>query len=243
MFGRCQPSRELVIIRPINQRPHTLETSMSQYDANAGGMSDFGHGGPKQTNVLGIVGFILAFCTGPIGLIISLIALAKPPRGFAIAGVIVGLITTFAAAAIGIIAWLTWPASVTQNQYMIIDQSIQAYQSTNNGVIPTDLTALSVPPDTLTDFWGNEWQIEVAADGSSYVLVSAGVDGQFGTQDDIRLRGGLGPFELGTEMQGATNAIMQSRLGRSSGGSSGSGANTPAPISDQGDELDNGDEQ
>src|SRR5215210_2130737 len=46
----------------------------------------------RPSNTLGIVGFVLAFCLPPIGLILSLAALARRPRGFAIAGVIIGLL-------------------------------------------------------------------------------------------------------------------------------------------------------
>ena len=50
----------------------------------------------KQSNTLGVIGFILALtcCLAPMGLLLSLIAVFKPPRGFAIAGLIIsGLIT------------------------------------------------------------------------------------------------------------------------------------------------------
>lgn len=52
---------------------------------------------PVDSNGLGIAGFVISLvglCSGgvlsPIGLIISLIAVGRPPRGFAIAGIILG---------------------------------------------------------------------------------------------------------------------------------------------------------
>lgn len=195
---------------------------MSQYDANAGGMSDFGHDGPRPSNVLGIVGFILAFCTGPIGLIISLIALAKAPRGFAIGGVVVGLITTVLFAFLGFLLWAGGSAfamsAQTATQYQALGAQIDIYKSNNNDMLPPDLAALSLPAETRTDYWGTDWRLEASADGSTYTLISAGPDMSFGTGDDIRFPEGLTEEELVAELQDIVQGMMEERFGGGSGG-------------------------
>lgn len=69
---------------------------MDQGDPYHDGGMGFDEGAPARpaTNTLGLVGFVLSFCTGPIGLVVCLIALTKPPRGFAIAGVFISLISS-----------------------------------------------------------------------------------------------------------------------------------------------------
>jgi hypothetical protein len=59
----------------------------------------------RGTSVLAIVGFVLAFCSGPLGFVLSLVAIfqtgrdRKKGRGLAIAGVIISLVITAGSAA------------------------------------------------------------------------------------------------------------------------------------------------
>lgn len=140
---------------------------------------------PQQrsgSNVLGVVGFILAFCLSPIGLLLSLIALAKPPRGFAIGGVVVGLLGSVVWALIGFGVWVGGPAAMQFGELMMdyetIDRSITNYEQANNGMPPPSLAALNLPANALTDPWGTPYRYTVTADGS-WTLESAGPDGDF----------------------------------------------------------------
>lgn len=204
---------------------------MSQYESNFGNSGEYGVERTPQSNVLGIVGFILAFCLGPIGLLISLIALAKRPRGFAIAGVLVGLITTGALVILGLGAWKLkdsiMAAANTQMQYTQIDAAISSYKAANNGALPADLASANIAGGVPNDFWGTAWQIEVADDGSSYTLVSASMDQQFGTSDDIRIPGGLNPNQVGDYLEHVIKQMAEDALNSSPGSSGNLGPANP----------------
>ncbi|MEM9109031.1 MAG: DUF4190 domain-containing protein, partial [Planctomycetota bacterium] len=72
---------------------------MSMYPSEPGPTQGYYYQ-PPPTNALGIAGFVVSLsgmivCLGlisPIGLVLSLIALAKSPRGYAVAGSIIGLL-------------------------------------------------------------------------------------------------------------------------------------------------------
>ncbi|MCA9282632.1 MAG: DUF4190 domain-containing protein [Phycisphaerales bacterium] len=150
-----------------------------------------------EKNVLGIVGFALSFCTGPIGLIISLIALTKRPKGFAIAGVIISLIST---AVIGFVvlggAWIfnkvggPMMAMVDLAKDLPqIQKGVSDYQAANNGALPPDLASLGLDPAVTQDAKGNPYGYTANADGSGWKIIWSGNDGALGTADDWTLDG------------------------------------------------------
>lgn len=76
-----------------------------------------------------------------------------------------------------------------------IDDAVITYKLKHNGKLPSSLTALiddsgdNEPilkggEGALQDPWGTDYKIETK--GKKYAIVSAGPDGQFGTDDDIR---------------------------------------------------------
>ena len=162
------------------------------------------------TNGLGIAGFVcslLGLCSGgflsPVGLILSLIALKDEPRGFAIAGVVLGALGTcgilgtivLAIVAplflIGIAATIGLVAVVPQLEAYFdmgrINAQVEAYQ-VRTGALPLGLDDLSIDDaEVLVDPWGNAYVYELAEDGQSYRLSSTGEDGTPGTDDDIEM--------------------------------------------------------
>ncbi|MEM1165715.1 MAG: DUF4190 domain-containing protein [Planctomycetota bacterium] len=151
--------------------------------------------GERTTNVVGLIGFILSItcCLSPIGLIVSLIALAKPPRGLAIAGVIVGLIGSvlLGFGILSVVAVIAGGHGVavaisTQADAEALDLQIGRFES-EEGRLPTSLDEVHLPPASVIDAWGNEYAYEVGADGS-WSLTSAGPDGVFDTSDDFDAR-------------------------------------------------------
>ncbi|MCA9311125.1 MAG: DUF4190 domain-containing protein [Phycisphaerales bacterium] len=161
---------------------------------------EFGTQSPQtQSNTLGMVGFILAFCLSPIGLVLSAIALRKQPRGFAIGGVIVGLLGTIAWVAFGIMigfgALIGIKVGEGMMDYQLISNALEADLG-NNGEYPADLSALAVDSSALMDPWGTEWRYEKTSTG--YTLTSACRDGAFDTDDDIVLRPNMTQDELST---------------------------------------------
>lgn len=136
------------------------------------------------SNPLGIVGFIFAFCISPLGLLLSLVALAWRPRGFAVAGVIVGLIGTVIWGILGTMGWFGRQGFMFIAEYEAISRSIESYSSAHNGELPPDLATAGITGDLTLDPWGKEYRYQPAADGTSWTLTSAAYDGQFDTKDD-----------------------------------------------------------
>ena len=154
---------------------------------------------PPQ-NGLGIAGFITSLVgiltcgvLAPVGLILSVIALIKPPRGFAIAGTIIGIVGSiwviFAGFAMVAAALGIRTAAKTVQDYVTAYQSArQAYvqidqQRTQSGATPTSAAANTIAAK-FTDPWGTPFRAEVS-DGV-IVIRSAGRDKQFDTTDDLR---------------------------------------------------------
>lgn len=143
-----------------------------------------------SSNTLGLVGFILAFCVSPLGFLLSLIALRKAPRGFAIAGVLIGLLGTVIWAGVGYFGFKVGGAAIKASQTseaLVSAQSALEASKTPGGEYPSDLSGIAGG----TDAWGHAFEYERAEDGKGYLLVSKGADGQAGTADDIRTMQGM----------------------------------------------------
>jgi hypothetical protein len=165
----------------------------------------------RETNGLGVAGFVcslvgLLFTGGllcPIGLIVSVIALGRRPRGFATAGVIIGILGTcggilfilFAGAAVlaalGLAAVAMISLSEPEKMEITSDMvntalAVKAYEKEHR-YLPADLGSLDLRPSTLRDPWGSAYQYHLTDDKPGFDLVSSGQDGQFGTPDDVTL--------------------------------------------------------
>jgi len=166
----------------------------------------------QPTNGLGLAGFICSLVglvlTGgllcPVGLILSLVALGRQPRGFAIAGVIIGLLGTcgglliiFAFGAI-ILAALGLSAAAVfiamndpQRTELTVEMAniAQAVEQNRDpkGILPASLTSLGLAPGDLTDPWNNPYTYTFINEKPGYDIISHGQDGQSGTADDVQL--------------------------------------------------------
>jgi hypothetical protein len=144
-----------------------------------------------QTNGLGIGGFVVSLVgiltcgvISPIALILSLVALRRQPRGFAIAGSVIGGIGTLMIAGIAV-AWVTVPDLRNVFETSIAMAEAHTIIEANRGegdALPSEDEGNELLED-LEDGWGNPLQYEV--DGERFVVRSAGPDGEFGTEDDI----------------------------------------------------------
>ena len=163
------------------------------------------------TNGLGIAGFvcsvlgILGSCglLSPIGLILSLVAVGRQPRGFAIAGIVIGALgTCFVLIPLAILA-LVMPVVLfgilgavgltsvlgpdlgAKIEMAQIAGAIEMYQQ-DHTMLPISIDDLDIADtELLTDQWGHPYGYELAEDGLSYRLFSVGPDGIAGTADDI----------------------------------------------------------
>lgn len=169
-----------------------------------------------QQNTLAIVGLVVSvvglvgsggiLC--PIGLIISLIALGKPyGRGWAIGGIVVGLLGTCMGVAVIALAGATIMVAITIAVAGVGLFALAATQGENievsadmlsiadgaviykddNGSLPADLDALDLDTPTLTDPWGNPYRYILIEREPGFEITSTGADGQPATSDDVRL--------------------------------------------------------
>ncbi len=165
-------------------------------------------------NGLGVAGFFIAAIgilipTGIVallGLLVSLVALGKAPRGFAGMGVLVGLIGTavwmaitgvaiVGALAIAVGAVLFGSAAFVLMQPEIIETSsdmvnvmIAAYEyEDKHGGMPEELDSLGLSVSTTTDPWGNPYRYVITDDELGFDVISSGSDGIMGTDDDMAL--------------------------------------------------------
>jgi len=152
------------------------------------------YGQPRRKNILGIVGFIFSVTCllAPLGLLMSFIALFKRPRGFAIAGVLVGAlfsiphgIFAFSAIRIAMMSPAELTAEATGAEVLAIF-SAAGRALDERGSIPESADQLDLSESTTTDFWGNPYRLE-GTSSSSLKIFSMGPDGILGTDDDIDL--------------------------------------------------------
>ena len=168
-------------------------------------------------NALGLAGFItslvgVVMTAGflcPVGLILSLVALRRQPRGFAIAGTVIGLLGScggcFAIAigvpllaggavllaALGFVAGGGVPALHTIDHMLQVRSAIEAFEKAN-GTLPASLADLNMPKDMLEDGWGTPLQYQMSQAGGTmkWTLQSAGPDRQL-DNDDITFDGSM----------------------------------------------------
>ena len=155
---------------------------------------------PPPSNAVGVVGFVFAiigFVTcglvSPLALLISLVGIFKAPRGFAVAGTIIGLLGTVWLFAIGFALIMsvgvakdavesgvhTFATAAAFERGRI---AVEAYQQ-EHGSLPDGIEGNKLVLD-LQDGWEQPIHYTLAEDGS-YTLRSAGADGEFHTPDDM----------------------------------------------------------
>lgn len=188
------------------------------------------------TNGLGIAGFILAFCVPPIGFLLCLLALFRPPRGLAVAGLV---ISTLIMGCVGAGGYFMWPIFRDINEVTMdtvrIGDAIDRHANRNNGELPADLSVLGLSSDALTDPWGNPYRYELDGAGGWRLLV-AGPDGSFDDHDTMVVVSGMTPQEI-SQLAGDTfgEALARKAMGepaRSRRAPMGSPSSSPAPASD-----------
>lgn len=157
----------------------------------------------SSSNGLGVAGFVtslvgLVLCGGlicPIGLFLSFVALFRRPRGFAVAGFIIGLIGSawlivaflfvfvlgVGLAGVAALGMKGIEAGIDANE---IRQGVTQYHS-QTGALPSSLALLSLDPETLVDPWGTPYRYEIDADGRRFSISTAGPDGVWDTEDDF----------------------------------------------------------
>ncbi len=169
---------------------------------------------PRTGNALGVFGFLIALVglfipTGIVsllGLVLCLAAIGRSPRGFAIFGVILGLlgslfwlIVMIGALILGLIAaffgaifvagafMLVQPEVVEVTTDMInVAIAVQDYAQQNDEM-PEEIDLLSLGVASSTDPWGKPYKLVLIDDEPGFDVISNGPDGVFDTRDDVLL--------------------------------------------------------
>jgi hypothetical protein len=158
---------------------------------------------PPTQNTAGLVGFIVSMCgllcglAFPVGMIISLFGLKSQPKGFAIAGSIVGAVGTLllvalvAIYAVMIAAFVGMMPNLQQSITTInsVQQAQQVIEQhrLNNGDLPDAETGNQLIAGSI-DGWQTPLRYDHGVDeGSNYHVRSAGPDRVFDTADDITI--------------------------------------------------------
>lgn len=152
-------------------------------------------------NGLGLAGFIVSlvgvFCTctilSPIGLLLSVIALFKPPRGFAIAGTVIGLAGTVILALASSFVWVVVQNVPNSgfgqivpilNTMMSAAAAVTDLANASPGAVPSQEAGSEIAA-RHKDAWGTPFRYEPG--DHVFHVVSAGSDKQFDTPDDLKL--------------------------------------------------------
>jgi hypothetical protein len=166
-------------------------------------------------NGLGVFGLLVALVglavpTGIVsflGLMLSLVAVGRAPRGAAAIGVMLGLVGTVAwmlitvvavgaAAAAGIVALVGMAVAFALTQPEVIEVTSDMVNLTiaakeyeqDEAELPASLDDLRIGDSARTDPWGTPYRLAATDEGDlGFELVSAGGDTVFGTEDDILL--------------------------------------------------------
>ena len=169
---------------------------------------------PRTGNALGVFGFLVALVgifipTGIIsllGLVLCLAAIGRSPRGFAIFGVILGLLGTLfwlivmiGALILGLVAafiatvfvagafMLVQPEVVEVTTDMVnVAIEVQDYEQRNQEM-PEDMDDLNLGIASATDPWGEPYHLVMIDDEPGFDVISNGPDGKFDTFDDVKL--------------------------------------------------------
>src|ERR1043165_6610289 len=143
-------------------------------------------------NGLGIAGFVVSLvglfscgCLSIVGIIVSGLTLKRRPRGFAIAGLVIGLLGLVMLSAAILVVRASGGFTILPAIWhgSLVADGIQDYQRKHNGAMPTSWSDL--PGGPATDLWGRPYRFELLPDGQRVQLVSDGADGVSGTPDDV----------------------------------------------------------
>ncbi|HQY88157.1 MAG TPA: DUF4190 domain-containing protein, partial [Tepidisphaeraceae bacterium] len=149
---------------------------------------------PQPTNGLGIAGFItslvgLVSCgiLSPIGFLLSLFGMFKRPRGFAIAGVVLGALGSFFMVFFGlaIVAGLVGLGAAGKaigEEFTTMSNAVQASamiedSKKENGFLPSDKDGTALISGKQ-DAWQNSFRYKKTGT-ETYKIISAGNDGIF----------------------------------------------------------------
>jgi len=156
------------------------------------------HPPPNNLGLAGFITSILGLVTcgvlAPVGLLLSLIGLFKQPRGFAIAGTIIGIIGSVFLALVGVsivlgvlglgaAAKFLKETATTHEQAMKLYAELEQQRATAGAGATISSTTASALAAKYNDGWGTPLRAQVAS--GNVTIISAGRDKKFDTDDDL----------------------------------------------------------
>ena len=161
--------------------------------------------------ICSLVGIITCGFLSPIGLLISLFGLSRPPRGLAIAGVAISVFGCLLAVATTLFAIKGFEAAEQIGQQFTAEMEAQKNTMSrlaearqiiekhkiDQGEYPSDDEGQALV-DAISDGWEGKLRYKKEDDG--YDLRSAGKDQKFDTMDDV-MQGTPGVAEFEAEMK------------------------------------------
>ena len=164
-------------------------------------MNDYELVAERPSNPWGMAGFIISIvsllgCAGllsPLSLIFCCIGLGKSPKAFAVAGLVISLISLpiagiiyFAIFFVGVALAMSVAAAIALigTNALVIGEAVHDYYDTH-GALPESLAVLQLRQSELVDPWGHDFVYLPRIEDDTFALYSAGPDGLRGTDDDI----------------------------------------------------------
>ena len=160
------------------------------------------------SNPIGLAGFITSLVgivscgvLCPIGLILSAIGLFKRPKGFAIAGFVIGLLGSLGIIIVVLVVGVVFigllialaaagPAGIEMfGDTVAITEHVKQYQAQNASLPATLVQVSGLTPDELKDHWGHEYIYKPDLVNNTFSITSMGPDGTEGTNDDMTVQG------------------------------------------------------
>ena len=169
---------------------------------------------PPQENGFGLAGFIVSIaglflCGIPslIGMILSLIGLRKEPKGFAVAGTIIGLVGLIELTLVGFLVFSTYQVGKNAGnflqQFPVMAELYGEANVVRDKWIELDRIPTQAEGDELLkgkkDFTGNPMVYET--DGESFSIRTAGPDETLQTVDDNLVGPFFDPEEIPTALE------------------------------------------
>ena len=139
---------------------------------------------------MSLVGLLTCGVLGPIGLLLSIFALFKQPRGLAIAGFVLGLIGTgwavvmFAFVGFGAMATAVGIGDLGESETEMRQIARAFNEAMDRGETPTSVSDLDLADEVLTDPWGNPYEFGTHEWSGLTIIRTWGPDGIADTYDD-----------------------------------------------------------
>lgn len=144
------------------------------------------------SNGLGLAGFIVSLvgliscgCLSIFGIILSGIALTRRPRGFAIAGLIIGVLGVLMLMGGLLVMWIGggFTLIVAMGDGYQVAEEVAAYRAANNNALPASWA--DFPNGPVNDKWNQPYHYRILPDNQRIELRSDGPDGTPRTRDDV----------------------------------------------------------